>query len=80
LYSEYQLTDVNRDVIDKAVVLVQSQPLRGYDAVQISTALNSRAILTAAGIIDFIFLSADRNLISAASVEGLKVENPDNHL
>ncbi len=77
--SEYQLANVNRDVIDKAVILVQSQPLRGYDAIQLSTGLISRDILVAAGITDFIFVSADKHLSSAASTEGLMVNNPIDH-
>ncbi len=77
--TEYQLVATNRGIIDRAVILVQSQPLRGYDAVQLATALNSREVLAAAGITDFIFISADKNLVSAAGAEGLSVDNPGNN-
>jgi predicted nucleic acid-binding protein len=76
---EYQLTAANRNVVDDAVNLVQNHPLRGYDAVQLSTALNAKTLLANAGITDFIFITADKTLITAATAEGLAVDNPDNH-
>lgn len=77
--SEYQLTAITRIVIDNAVNLVQSHPLRGYDSVQLSTTLFAKTLLANAGISDFIFVSADKTLITAATAEGLIVDNPDNH-
>lgn len=77
--NEYQLIAANRGVVDRAVTLVQSQPLRGYDAIQLASGLNSKDILAAANIADFIFVSADNNLTMAALAEGLTVENPNNH-
>jgi len=77
--TEYQLTATNRAVLDRAVALVQSQPLRGYDGVQLATGLSSRDVLATIGITDFIFVSADHNLLAAASAEGLVVDNPNNY-
>lgn len=76
---EYQLVEVNRNIIDRAVMLVQALPLRGYDSIQLSTALNSRDILAAVSITDFIFVCADTNLVASAFAEGLIVENPTDH-
>ncbi len=59
--------------------LAEKHFLRGYDAVQLAAALELRAELQAAGATNLTFVSADDALNLAASVEGLTVENPNNH-
>lgn len=53
--------------------------LRGYDAVQLATALDVNATLVAGGLASLTFVAADNDLIAAARGEGLHTENPNLH-
>lgn len=66
-------------VIANAMKLSETHGLRGYDAVQLAVALEVENRLKAQSISSIIFVSADNNLNSAASSEGLMVDNPNNH-
>ncbi len=77
---EYELAAVNRFIIDRAVILTQNHKLRGYDAVQLATALSANAALTAAGLSSLTFVAADDDLVAAARAEGLTAENPNAQL
>lgn len=69
------------DVVDRAVALTQRHNLRAYDAIQLSTALEAQdALLTnLSPPIDFTFVSAELELNQAAQLEGMQVEDPNNH-
>lgn len=80
--TEYDLIPVSRQIIDQAVTLNQRHTLRGYDSLQLSTALTVRAVLRsaipAAG--RFVFVASDNDLLTAARFEGLETENARLHL
>ena len=73
------LVQVDRAVIDLAVELTQGHRLRGYDAVQLATALVTNAELVAQERPPLVFVAGDEDLLSAAEAEGLSTENPLNH-
>lgn len=73
------LLPVDRLVIDRAVELTQRHRLRGYDAVQLATALVANETVHAQNLPSPIFVAADGDLLAAATAEGLPVENPLNH-
>ena len=77
--SEYLMIPVNTTILDQALVLTQNYRLRGYDAVQLATALVINAQLVAASLSPLTFVAADTDLLSASSAEGLQTENPNNH-
>jgi hypothetical protein len=77
--TEYEVTAIDRTTMERAVNLTQSHRLRGYDAVQLATALRANELLTAARLPALTFVAADSNLIAAASAEGLSVDNPNQH-
>ena len=77
--SEYELISVSRLTVDLAVRLTQAHKLRGYDAVQLSSALIANQTLTAAGLSPLTFVAADRDLLAAAQAEGLGVDDPNLH-
>ena len=77
--TEYGLIPINRLVIGRAVSLTQNHRLRGYDAVQLATALVANESLSVAGLSSLVFVSADRDLVAAADIEGLAAENPALH-
>ncbi len=66
-------------LIRNAIHLAQTHVLRGYDAVQLSSALLLNYSLLKLGLPPFIFIYADNNLNSAAKAEGLTIDNPNIH-
>lgn len=66
-------------VIEKASNLAESHYLRGYDAVQLASALEVQTTRQIAGASLLTFVSADTVLNNAAQTEGLIVENPNNY-
>ncbi len=70
----YVLLAPNRIVIDRAVDLTQKFRLRGYDAVQLATALIAQSSIPPN--IQLRFVTSDRDLALAAAAEGLEVDNP----
>ena len=77
--TEYELIAISRSIIDRAVDLTQKYKLRGYDAVQLATALVANGVLTTAGLSHLTFVAADDDLVVAARAEGLAAENPNLH-
>ena len=79
LRSGYTPVYVTDSLVQLAIDLVQRHPLRGYDAVQLASALQVNAGCAALGIPAPIFVSADNNLNAAAAAEGLAVDDPNAH-
>jgi hypothetical protein len=75
----YELIAISRFIIDLAVSLTQNYKLRGYDAVQLATALVANEALTAAGLSRLTFVAADHDLLTAADAEGLATDNPNRY-
>lgn len=78
-HSRFAVVRVNDAIINEAVRLAQIHNLRGYDAVQLATALELKKRLQKSGLPPFEFISADNDLNTAANAEGLTVENPNNY-
>lgn len=77
--TEYVPALLQTTVISQAVRLTQRHRLRGYDAVQLATALNVHAKALAAGLPSPTFIVADNDLVAAAQAEGLAADNPNVH-
>ncbi len=77
--AEYAITRLSTPVISQAVRLTQNHRLRGYDAVQLATALDTHATALAAGLPGLVFIAADNDLVLAARAEGLTADNPNVH-
>jgi predicted nucleic acid-binding protein len=75
----FVLLPVDRLVIDRAVELTQRYRLRGYDAVQLATALVTTETMQRQNLSALLFVAADGDLLTAATAEHLSVENPLNH-
>jgi predicted nucleic acid-binding protein len=75
--TQYELLAISRSIIDGAVGLTQNHKLRGYDAVQLATALISNRVLITAGLSHLTFVAADDDLVVAARAEDLAAENPN---
>jgi len=77
--TEYELMATSRPIIDQAVDLTQNHRLRGYDAVQLATAIVANEIFLRDGLSPLTFVTADNDLLTAANAEGLMAENPNLH-
>ncbi len=75
----FVLLPLDRLVIDRAVELTQRHRLRGYDAVQLATALVTAETLQVQNLFAPIFVAADGDLLTAAAAEHFSVENPRSH-
>ena len=73
---QYTTVRVTSTVYDRAGNLCRIHRLRAYDAVQLASALLIRSKLAVIGVPTLTFVSADVELLSIGSDEGLSVENP----
>ena len=71
-----RLTD---SVTSNAMRLAELHGLRGYDAVQLATAIELANRFIANNLPSITFISADNQLNQSAQTEGLTVDNPNNH-
>ncbi|MFN8483781.1 MAG: type II toxin-antitoxin system VapC family toxin [Anaerolineae bacterium] len=76
---EYDVIPISTSIVDHAMELTQRYRLRGYDAVQLATALDVRSTALSAGLSPVTFVTADEDLIAAALAEGLAADNPNDH-
>jgi predicted nucleic acid-binding protein len=76
---EYEVTATTRPILERAADLTQRHRLRGYDAVQLATALVANELLIAISVVDLTFIAADADLLAAARVEGLAADDPNRH-
>lgn len=74
--NKYLLSEVLTQVAMRAMLLAQRYPVRGYDAVQVGSALEVQALCVDLGLPDAVFVSADDAQRRVAAAEGLPTENP----
>lgn len=70
----FQRIPVEEAVLAEAAELTLRHPLKGYDAVQIASALRVKGRFA-----DLTFISADVQMLTAAQSEGLQTDNPEQH-
>ena len=73
--TQYWVIQIDRSILLTAGRLVDKHPLRTLDAVQLACALRAVGTLPQA----ITFVSADNNLLTAATTEGFATDNPINH-
>ena len=72
---EYLSIVLENVVLSRARDLLNRYPLRSLDAIQLASAIEASIILGE----PMTFVSADKNLLSAALGEGFHADNPYNH-
>jgi hypothetical protein len=77
--NRYTTVEVTARLVGAAMKLARAHALRGYDAVQLSAAIEVQQARIAAGAKPLTLISADGPLNTAAVAEGLLVDNPNNH-
>jgi predicted nucleic acid-binding protein len=75
----YRVIEVTADVVERAMNLAEARSLRGYDAVQLATALELHCLRQEMNLSPLMFVSADGDLNEAAEAEGLLTDNPTAH-
>ena len=77
--SAFQIVEITQNLIARAMDIAEIHALRGYDSVQLASALEMLALRSALGLSGLIFVSADSDLNAAAMAEGLNVDDPNAH-
>ncbi len=81
--TRFRILDVAAIVATQACAISEAHALRGYDAVQLASAVHIYNRLLSLGAnpsqISFTFISSDNELNSAGQIEGLTIENPNNY-
>ena len=77
--NEYQIIEISERIINSAINIAELYALRGYDAVQLASGRELNILCITSGLNGVNFVSADNNLNTAASGEGLIIENPNNY-
>ena len=80
LGTQYQVIEFSRELAETAGQLVRKHPLRAYDAVQLASALRVQLDLVQAQAPPLTFICADDHLLAVAQAEGLRTDNPNQHL
>lgn len=75
----FQALRTSDAVVDEAMRLAETRKLRGYDAIQLASALLIDARLTAQGVGPLTLISADNELNQAAQAEGILTDDPALH-
>lgn len=75
----FLIVEATIDVLKQAASLADTHELRGYDAVQLASAIKANLNRQNQNVSNLIFVSADNKLNSAAQTEGLQIENPNNY-
>ncbi|GBC95061.1 hypothetical protein HRbin16_00848 [bacterium HR16] len=78
--AQYRVVLTVPAIVRQAMELAERHGLRGYDAIQLASALAVQQELTYYGAEPLVFVSADDELNRAAQAEGLRIENPNQHL
>jgi uncharacterized protein len=73
------VVDLTPKIIAAGILLAQKYGLRGYDTAQLAVALSVRNRLAQSGMQNYTFISADKDLNTAAQTEGFSVDNPNHH-
>jgi predicted nucleic acid-binding protein len=77
--SSYYVIEVTAALVEQAQALAEKHTLRGYDAVQLATALEVNAAYVAAGQLPITLVSADLDLNAAGTGEGMIADDPNTH-
>jgi predicted nucleic acid-binding protein len=74
---QYRIIEIAPALVEGAMELAERHALRGYDAVQLSAALEVQRFIHLLGMPALCLVSADAALNEAARTEGLSVEDPN---
>jgi predicted nucleic acid-binding protein len=76
---EYLVIEITAELLTDAMRFADVHELRAYDAVQLAVAMELNGRWLAAGTSGITLVSADQDLNTAATAEGLLVDDPNVH-
>jgi predicted nucleic acid-binding protein len=76
---DHEISLMTEEVMTLAETLLDKYVLRAADAIQLASAIEVHSRLTAAKLSGIIFVAGDNRLLTAATGEGLTVDNPNNY-
>jgi uncharacterized protein len=79
LANNYFVIEMTKSLLDLAMQFSAKYSLRGYDAVQLASSIETNQERLNQGLSSLIMISADIELNIAAQSEGLTAENPNNY-
>lgn len=77
--TDLKVVGVDPTILTRALAVAERHALRGYDCIQLGTALVTHDQRLSAGLSPLVLVSADAELNAAAAAEGLTVEDPNAH-
>jgi len=75
LTKQYFIVQLNDQIVEVAVSLTSLYPLKGYDAVHLSSAITLNSVMLQKNIPPIHFISSDKTLCKSAKKEGLNVSD-----
>ncbi len=73
----FSIVEVTQNLVSEAVRVARLYHLRGYDAIQLASAVQVSSTWRDAGMESLVFMSADSDLNAAALSEELLIQNPN---
>lgn len=77
--NEYRIIDFTAAVLTRSMALAEAYALRGYDAVQLASAVEINRRRVTLGAATMTLVTNDSELLTAAAAEGLLTEDPNTH-
>lgn len=74
-----RIVEVTPATLNEAMLLAEKHALRGYDAVQLASAIEANNRRTALSLSPLTLVSADADLNAAGAAEGLSTDDPNSH-
>ena len=71
--------EVTAALLTSATDLAEKHALRGYDAVQLAAAIEANGERLKHNLAPLMLVTADKELLGAATTEGLATDDPNNH-
>jgi predicted nucleic acid-binding protein len=75
----YSSITIRESILDTAMDLAERYRLRGADAIHLACAVVVNVVVQSHGQPPLIFISADREQLTAATAEGLVTDDPNQH-
>lgn len=79
LEQRFYIVEITPALLAEATTLATTCGLRGYDAVQLATALAANRRRIARNLAPLVLVAADIELLAAGAAEGLATDDPNNH-
>ena len=77
--TDYKIVGLSALLVHRAEDLLGNHTLRASDAIQLASAIEANEQLLREQIALLTFVSADKRLLTAASAEGLAIDDPNTH-